>query len=183
MYTQNVEFDDFFGKKRKQEVHFNLTEHEVFKLLVEFQAIFEWTDKMQKQDPDAETDTREVIEFYNNLEEIILASWGVPDPDGLHFRKGGVYDFRESALFHSCMKMFVEDPAMANKLVDGLMPKGLQEMVKKADANLAALAKDPNTTEDMAAELERLRAQVADRMPAVSEIAPGAGQTVSGSVV
>jgi hypothetical protein len=183
MYTKLVEFKDFFGKTRKQEVHFNLTSHEVFKLLVEFQAIFEWTEKMKDRDPDGVTDTAEVIEFYNHVENIILEAWGEPDPSGLHFRKGGVYDFKESALFHHCMQTFVENPREANELVDGLMPKDLQEIVKRADANLAELAKDPSTNEDLAAEVERLRAQVASANPTVTPVAPGAGQTVAGSVV
>lgn len=184
MYIKKLEFNDFFGKKREQEVHFNLTSHEVFKLLVEFQAIFEWTEKMKDRDPNGVTDTAEVIEFYNNVEEIILAAWGQPDPDGLHFRKGGVYDFKESALFHKCMQLFVEDPAEANKLVDGLMPKDLQEIVKKADANLAALAKSGEAPDELQARLDALLAEKAAREAGttVTPIAQGA-ETVPGQVV
>lgn len=184
MYIKKIKFEDFFGKTREQEVHFNLTSHEVFKLLVEFQAIFEWTEKMKDRDPDGKTDTAEVIEFYNNVEEIILAAWGQPDPDGLHFRKGGVYDFKESALFHKCMQMFVEDPKQANELVDGLMPKDLQEIVKRADANLAELAKSGTAPENIQAQIDLLLAQraAAEGNTAVTPIAPGA-QTVPGQVV
>lgn len=186
MYTKKVQFNDFFGKKREAEVHFNLTSHEVFKLLVEFQAIFAWTEKMKDRDPDGVTDTAEVIEFYNYVEEIILAAWGSPDADGLHFRKGGVYDFKESALFHSCMQMFVEDPKAANELVDGLMPKDLQEIVKRADANLAELAKSSEAgDQDLAKQIQQLQAlqaQQAAGQSAVTPIAPGA-QTVPGQVV
>lgn len=184
MYIKKIEFLDFFGKKREQEVHFNLTSHEVFKLLVEFQAIFEWTEKMKDRDPDGPTDTAEVIEFYNNVEEIILAAWGQPDPDGLHFRKGGVYDFKESALFHKCMQMFVENPKEANELVDGLMPKDLQEIVKRADANLAELAKSGEAPEALQAQIDALLAKkaAADAGSTVTPIAPGT-QTVSGQVV
>lgn len=184
MYIKKIEFLDFFGKKREQEVHFNLTSHEVFKLLVEFQAIFEWTEKMKDRDPDGVTDTAEVLEFYNNVEDIILAAWGQPDPDGLHFRKGGVYDFKESALFHKCMQLFVEDPAEANKLVDGLMPKDLQEIVKRADANLAELAKSGDAPDELQARLDALLAEKAAREAgaSVTPIAPGAS-TVQGQVV
>lgn len=185
MYIKKLEFNDFFGKKREQEVHFNLTSHEVFKLLVEFQAIFEWTEKMKDRDPNGVTDTAEVIEFYNNVEEIILAAWGQPDPDGLHFRKGGVYDFKESALFHKCMQLFVEDPAEANKLVDGLMPKDLQEIVKRADANLAELAKSGDIgDEDIQKQIDALLAKkrAVEGQSTVTPITPGA-DTVQGQVV
>lgn len=184
MYSKKVVFNDFFGKRREEEVFFNLTSHEVFKLLVEFQAIFAWTEKMKDRDPDGVTDTGEVIEFYNYVEQIILEAWGVPDPDGRYFRKGGVYDFKESALFHKCMQMFVEDPKQANELVDGLMPKDLQEIVKRADANLAELAKSTDAgDQDLAAriaELQMLQAQQAP--PSVTAITPGAA-TVPGQVI
>lgn len=186
MYIKKIEFLDFFGKKREQEVHFNLTSHEVFKLLVEFQAIFEWTEKMKDRDPDGPTDTAEVIEFYNNVEHIILEAWGQPDPDGLHFRNGGRYDFQESALFHKCMQLFVEDPSEANKLIDGLMPKDLQELVKRADANLAELAKSGEAPDAIQAQIDALLAkkQASEGQTSVTPITPGAiaapGQVVVG---
>lgn len=158
MYKKNIPHTNFAGKPRNQEVQFNLTEHEVFKLLVEFQAIFEWQKKLE-DNPDGQTDTAEVIEFYNNLEEILLSAYGELDESGDHFRKAGRYEFSESSKFHACMKMFVEDPSEANKLLDGLMPKGLQEMVKKADANLAELAKNPDSSDELKLEIERLRAR------------------------
>lgn len=162
MYTKSIPHTNFRGKPRTQDVSFNLTEHEVFKLLVEFQAIFEWQKTIDTAE-ERELDTLEVIRFYNNLEEILLSAYGELDESGDHFHKSGRYEFAESSKFHACMKMFVEDPSEANKLIDGLMPKGLQEMVKKADQNLAALAKNPDTNEDLRAELERLRSQVSQQ--------------------
>lgn len=180
MYTKLVEFNDFFGKKRKQEVHFNLTSHEVFKLLPEFQALFAWTEKVGIQDPDSATETSEVIEFYNYVEEILLAAWGVPDADGLHFRKGGVYDFKESAQFHELMAQFVANPGEANRLVDGLMPKDLQEIVKTADANLAELAKSGEAPDALQARIDALLAEKAEREanPVITPVV--AGGTVAG---
>ena len=158
MYTKSIPFHDFKNKPRNMEVNFNLEEREVFKLLVEFQAIFNWQEKIKG--PERELETEEVIEFYNNLEEILLSAWGVPSDDGLYFRKSGRYDFEESKLFAACMKMFVEDPKEANDLLDGLMPKGLRDMVKKADANRSELAKNPDNSEELQRELDRLRAEM-----------------------
>jgi hypothetical protein len=143
-------------------VHFNLEEREVFKLLVEFQAIFKWQESIKSEEV-RELDTVEVIAFYNNLEEILLNAWGVPSEDGLYFRKGGRYDFEESKLFAAVMKMFVEDPKEANALLDGLMPKGLQDMVKKADANMADLAKNPDTDAELRRQIDELRSQLASK--------------------
>ncbi len=160
MYTKKVPFVDYKHNPRNIEVNFNLEEYEVFKLLVEFQAIFEWQESIKGQNV-RELPTEDVMRFFTHLEEIILSAWGVPSDDGLYFRKSGRYDFEDSKLRSAVMNMFLEDPQEANKLIDGLMPKGLQDMVKKADANMAAMAKDPNTEEDLRREIDRLRAQVA----------------------
>lgn len=161
MYTKSVPFRDFNDKPRTQTVHFNLTEREVFKLLAEFKAVFDWQESLKGDE--RELSTAEVIEFYNNFEEILLSAWGEPSEDGLHFRKSGRYDFEESALFAACMVEFVSDPRETSKLIDGLMPKNLQDIVKKADENLALMAKDANNDEDVRAELARLRARVQEQ--------------------
>lgn len=157
MYTKQIPYKDFKNNPRTEPVHFNLTEREVFKLLVEFKIIFEWHESIKG--PERALESEEVVEFYSAFEDVLLAAWGVPSDDGRHFRKGGRYDFEESALFNAAMVHFVEDPREANKLIEGIMPKGLEEMVKKADENtLKAISETKD--EDVRAELERLRAQV-----------------------
>ena len=165
MYTKVIPHKNFKDQVRNQTVHFNLTEHEFFKLLVEFKAIFDWQDRLSKMDdPDGVPDTAEVIHYYTNLEEILLSAWGELDESGDHFRKAGRYEFAESSLFHAAMKMFVEDPAEANKLVEGLMPPGLKDMLEKMDANTIAAISNPETPEDLRKEIERLRALEASTM-------------------
>lgn len=160
MYELKLPFKDLKGNPRNTVVYFNLFEREVFKLLVEFQAVFTWREQLAKRDPDAETPTAEVIEFYNNLEEILLSAYGEPDDDDLHFYKAGRYKFEESAMFNACMKLFVSDQRAANELVDGLMPKDLQELIQQADASLAEIAKSDATDSELRAEVEKLRAQI-----------------------
>jgi hypothetical protein len=164
MYTKQIPHKNFLGKVRNQTVHFNLTTHEFFKLLVEFKAIFDWQDRLEKEnDPDAVTDTREIVAYYNNFEEILLSAYGEPDESGDHFRKAGRYDFAESSLFHACMEMFVQDPEETSKLVEAMVPEGLAELIKKLDANAVAMIANEETPEAMKRELERLRAQEAAR--------------------
>jgi hypothetical protein len=79
--------------------------------------------------------------------------------DGLHFRKGGKYEFEESALFNACMMLFVTKPEEAVKLIEGIMPKELFDMVQNADPAQLAAATNAKTA-DMEAEIARLRAQV-----------------------
>lgn len=153
MYTKQVPFKDFNGKPRNETVHFNLTEREVFKLLGEFKAVFDWHDSLKG--PQRELHTDEVVAFYNAFEEILLSAYGVPSEDGLHFRKGGRYDFEESAVFNACMVEFVSNPIETGKLLEQIMPKGMEEMVRKADASIAG-----SSDEELKAEVARLRAQL-----------------------
>ena len=157
MYTKQIPFKDFNGKPRNMVVHFNLTEREVFKLLAELQQVMSWRDSLAG--PPRDLETEEVVNFYNSFEEILLSAYGKPSEDGLYFRKGDRYDFEESALFNACMILFVTDPAETTKLIDGIMPKGMEEIVKKADASLA-LAASNSSDEELKAEIARLRAQI-----------------------
>ena len=172
MYTKTIPYKNFKGEPRNKQVQFNLTVIETFKLLVEFQAIFAWRERINAETDMRELPTEEVIEFYNNLEKIILDAYGVMSEDGEQFRKGGRYDFEESALFPAVMEMFLTDQQMAHELVDGLLPKNLQDLVAKADANMAELAKNPETEEELRRQIAALQAQVgeskADPTPPVS---------------
>ena len=143
----------------------NLTTHEFLKLLVEFKAMFDWQDRLSNADPTAETPTEEVIEFYTNFEEIILEAWGELDETGDHFRKGGKYDYRESSTHHECMLMYLKDQAELNKMLESLMPEGLQDLIKTTEDNLEALAKqakeNDKVTPAMLSKIEQARAELA----------------------
>jgi hypothetical protein len=158
VYSVKVPFKDFKGNPRNQVVHFNLTETEVMKLATDFKAVFRWSDSL-KAGEDRTLETEEVVEFYNGLEEIMLSAYGVPSDDGLHFRKGGRYDFQESALFNECMLMFVKNPPEAMKMLDGLLPKDMEELVRKVDDGLAQTAQDTEN-ESLRKQIEELRAQM-----------------------
>lgn len=160
MYEKLIPYKDFKGNVRNETVQFNLTEPEVFKLLGEFQAIQKWIDSMEGQDLKS-IDPAEVIEYYTNFENILLTSWGVLSEDGRYFRKAGRYDFEESALFAAVMNMFVSDPEETQKCIAGILPSGLEEIVKKADEKLIALGKAGDSPE-MAAEVAALRKKLAD---------------------
>lgn len=131
MYSKKIPFKDFKGNPRNQMVHFNLTEREVIKFLPELQSMFNWLESNRKGEQ-RNLDTNEVRDFYNNFEEVLLEAWGEPSEDGLHFRKGQRYEFEESALFNATMFMFVQQPEETGKMLDGIMPEGLTQLVKNA---------------------------------------------------
>lgn len=160
MYTLSVPYVDYNKKPRTESVSFNLDAREVFKMLPELQAVFSWLEANQRAAEERTLEVEEVRDFYNNLEYIILEAYGELSQDGKHFRKAGKYEFEESALFNACMVLFVTKPEEATKLLDGILPKELFEMVKNADANDLAKATDTRVTEQQA-EIERLRAELA----------------------
>lgn len=172
MYTKSIPFKDFNGKPRNATVHLNLTETEVFKLLREFKLIFNWRESIQSNEVQ-ELDTGEVIQFYTAMEEILLSAYGKPENDGLNFEKSERYTFQSSALFNATMLMFVTDPAEAIKMIDELMPKNMEDLVKTADENLAALAKQEGTSTEQQREIARLQAELAAaRAPALPPTGP-----------
>jgi hypothetical protein len=130
-------------------------------MLPELQAIFEWIESNKEGDPRM-LDVNEVRDFYTSFEGVLLSAWGEMSEDGLHFRKGGKYEFEESALFNACMLKFVTDPNEAVKLLEGLLPKELFDMVKNADADTLAKATGEKVDAQQA-EIDRLRKEIEER--------------------
>ena len=157
MYTKSVPYKDLNGKPQNDTVHFHLFEREVFKLLGELQAVFSWYDSMGGGP--RELETAAVVEFYNNFEEILLSAYGRPINDGLGFDHDGRYDFEKTACFNAIMVMMVTDPEETRKLIEGILPEGMEEIVRKADENLIKAAKE-TTDADLKAEIEALRAKL-----------------------
>jgi hypothetical protein len=138
-------------------VNFNLTTIQAMKLFREFKVILEWRDSLEG--PERQLNPDEVMTFYTSFEEILLSAWGEPSADGLHFRKGGRYEFEESALFSATMMMFLTSPQEAMKLVDECFPKDMEELAKQADENTAKMLAT-SSDEELKAELVRLRKQL-----------------------
>lgn len=159
MYTVNVPFTDYKGKVQNKSVSFNLDTREVFKLLPEFLKVNKWMEENKKAAEERSLEPEEVLEFYNSLEAIMLEAYGEVSDDGLYFHKGGRYQFEESAMFNACMMMFVKQPQEATKMLDGLLPKELYEIVQNANPqDLAASVRIK--AEDQAGEIARLQAEL-----------------------
>lgn len=158
MYSKKVPYKDFKGNPRNETIHFNLTETEVFKLLAEFQRVFNWRKAQEGDYRDLEPE--EVVSFYTDFERIILAAWGVPSEDGRHFRKSGRYDYEESAIHNAFMVECVSNPEEVGKLLDNIIPAGLSDIIEKADKNLQELAAKEGNDNALQAEINRLRAEL-----------------------
>lgn len=162
MYTITVPFTDYKKKPRNIPVSFNLDTREVFKMLPELKAIFDWLESHKGTEP-RDLDTQEVTNFYTSFEGVLLEAYGEVSEDGLYFRKGGKYEFEESALFNACMVMFVTKPEEAVKLLENMLPsEEMTEMVKNADPAQLAEATSLKAA-DQSAEIARLQAELAAR--------------------
>lgn len=158
MYTKNIPFKDFKNKPHTSAVQFNLTETEVFKLIGELKAVFDWLDSMQGEERTITTE--ETQKFYTDFEDLLLEAWGEMSDDGMHFRKGGRYDFAESALFNATMLYFLTNPEETTALLEGILPDGMEELARQADEKLVQAGKAAGTDAQQA-EIDRLRAELA----------------------
>jgi len=130
-------------------------------MLPELKAVFDWMESNKNSDP-RELEVEEVRNFYNDFEHILLEAWGEMSADGLHFRKSGKFEFEESALFNGCMIMFVTQPKETAKLLEGILPTDLFELVQNANPEqVEALAR--TRTEEKDAEIARLKVELEAR--------------------
>lgn len=160
MYTITVPYTDYKKRPRTEDVHFNLDGREVFKMLPQLKSVFEWLDSNKDAEP-RQLSVDEVTNFYTDFEGILLEAWGELSEDGKHFRKSSKYEFEESALFNACMMMFVTKPEETTKLLQGILPAELFEMVKNANEQQIAAAADAAKADSAKdEEIARLRAQV-----------------------
>lgn len=161
MYTITVPFVDYKKKPRNESVSFNLDAREVFRMLPELKAVFDWLESHKGAEP-RDLSTEEVSKFYTDFEGILLEAYGEVSEDGLYFKKGNKFEFEESALFNACMVMFVMQPEETVKLLEGILPKELFEQVKNIDSNQIDQITNARATQ-LAAENERLRQQLKDQ--------------------
>jgi hypothetical protein len=158
LYTLSVAYTDYKKVARRKTVSFNLDANEVFKLLPELKSVFDWLESNQNSEP-RELLVDEVRDFYTNFEHILLEAYGEMSEDGEYFDHDGKYQFEKSAVFSAAMYMFVIKPEETVKLLEGMMPKELFDLVQKTEAGeLSAVAQANDTEKD--AEIARLRALV-----------------------
>lgn len=152
MYRKNVPFKDYNDKPRNMEVQFQLEIPQVFKNIVALNAIFSWRDSLQGQDRDLTYD--EMQEFFDNFEQILLEGYGKISADGLRFERGDRYDFAESKLFAAFMEMILSDIGELGKILEQIMPAGMDEMVRKQAASLERMQSEVGQGEPPSAELQ-----------------------------
>ncbi len=143
MLKQTVNYTDFNGTKRTEEIYFNLTEAE----LVDIQVDSKEGIQKDLQDAIADKDIRKLLDF---IKLLVHKAYGVKSEDGRHFRKSKELtdDFINSALYSDLLlHLFEEEGARAEKFITGLMPKELlARAIAKSQGQSEAVV-DPGTGE------------------------------------
>lgn len=158
MYTKSVPFKDLNKKPRNVTLTFHLFEREVFKLLVELKYLIDWAERAQREDLRT-LDPAEVVELYNNFEEVVLSAYGTPIDDGQGFDHDGRFAFEKTAAFNAFMVMCVKDPSEVGKFVQAILPEGMEDLVKAADENMLKQAEEADNA-TLRAQIEELRGQL-----------------------
>ena len=156
MYKLNVAYNDYNGKAKRKDLTFNLDVREVMGKLVQLKAVFDWLAKNKDEAKERTLSDEEVVEFYNNLESIMLDAYGVMTDDGERFVKTDRYEFEDSAAFNAVMWLFASQPKEAVKMLEGIMPREMYELVENATPEQLAAAGVQNQVN----EVERLRAEL-----------------------
>lgn len=165
MYSKQIGYKDYKSKVRNETHDFQLEVRDVFKNMVELWDINEWVQGLKKETDLRELPTSEVQAFYNNVEHVLLAAYGIVSEDGRRFIRSGVFEFEDSKAFAAIMEEFLSDPTMANEFLDKIMPENMKEFLSKIERleaqQTADAAKDPDKSPaELQAEIERLRSQM-----------------------
>ena len=139
MYVKTVEYEDYDGNKRKEDLYFHLTEAELFRTQVSTVGGFEeLVERIIK--------TRNVPELMKVFEDLIHKSYGVKSPDGKRFIKNEEVwnEFYESEAYSVFFMELLQNDVEAAKFVNGVIPKRLRDQMSNEDieANKKKLAEE-----------------------------------------
>ncbi len=157
MYKKTVPYKDYNEKPQNEQICLLLETRDVFKVIVELKSIFDWQESFEGE---ARTlSPEEMREFFNNFEAVILASWGKITPDGKGFDRTDRYEFEHSKLFSAFMDLLLSDITEVQKVMAEIMPKGMEDIVRKQGESLERL--EQGATGEEAAALAAARARIA----------------------
>lgn len=118
MYKIHEKFPDFDGNMIEDDFYFNLTEQELTEM--QFGVAGGMVAMLQKII--GSKSTPELIKYFK---EILIASYGQKDPDGIHFRKSQqiIDDFVSTNAFSQIYMRLATNEEEAQKFINGVMPK------------------------------------------------------------
>lgn len=133
MIKKTVTYEDFDGNQRTEDFYFNLTKAELTEMEMSLNGgLSQLLSKIIH-----ENDNAKIIEYFK---KIVIGSYGQKSLDGRLFIKNEQLreEFASSAAYSEIFMELASDADKASEFVNGIMPKGLDEEIKKAD-NIHAL--------------------------------------------
>lgn len=133
MIKKTVTYEDFDGNQRTEDFYFNLTKAELTEMEMSLNGgLSQLLSKIIH-----ENDNAKIIEYFK---KIVIGSYGEKSLDGRHFMKNEQIreEFASSAAYSEIFMEFASDADKAAEFVNGIMPKGLDEEINKAN-NIHAL--------------------------------------------
>lgn len=118
MLKRKISYVDFDGRKRSEELYFNLTEPEIVRLDVSYKGGLE--KFIGQLDPEERPE--EVLDLF---ETVIRTSYGEKSEDGRFFlkEKDTVARFMQSAAYSALFMELIQDAETAASFVGGLVPQ------------------------------------------------------------
>lgn len=129
MIKKTITYTDYDGNERTEDKYFNLSKPE----LIEMQASEVGGLEKKIEKISQEQDIKKIIEL---MKEIIQKSYGVKSDDGKRFIKNQelLDEFMQSEAYSELFMELATDADAASEFINGILPKGLVEEVKKLEA-------------------------------------------------
>lgn len=129
MIKKTITYEDYDGNKRTEDFYFNLSKPE----LIEMQTSEAGGLEKKIEKITQEQDLKKIIEL---MKEIIQKSYGVKSDDGKRFIKNQevLDEFMQSEAYSELFMSLATDANAASDFINGILPKGLAEEVKKIEA-------------------------------------------------
>lgn len=138
MYKKTITYTDFSGVERTEDFLFNLSKAELIKMELMTKGTF--TDMLQRI-----INAKDTPDIIREINELLLASYGVKSEDGRFFRKSPEIraDFENSEPYSVMFMLLLSDDEEAAKFINGIMP---EEVVKASAADIEAMRKTMQET-------------------------------------
>lgn len=129
MLKKSITYTDYNGNERTEDKYFNLNKPE----LIEWQASEAGGLEKKIEKISQEQDVAKIIEL---MKEIIQKSYGVKSDDGKRFIKNQevLDEFMQSEAYSELFMELATDANAAADFINGILPAGLAEEVKKIEA-------------------------------------------------
>lgn len=132
MIRKTVEFTDFNGNKRKEDLYFNLTVEQLLEM--QGQSLKGIEHELQRASEGADMYT-----ILNFVKTLMNASYGIKSDDGRHFRKSPeiLKEFQDSAAYSPFLiGLFENDGKGAADFIQGVIPPELMQKAKERQARI-----------------------------------------------